>query len=518
MEGHDRNGEQGVTPSVLNPPKQRAPRFLLPAAAVVRNGAQAVDGVLATSIYPKRHIYVLEGSTAALQDGTREHPYGSLSEVMADPALRKVCSYLACDYIHIHLKTSGKLSYENTVDRPFSAVFDGKGYDFKGRLIVEPWDGEDFAEVVAEVNTVFTFADWNGKDWHEEFRKVMAGSHAFGDFWHERHDMPEKQPTGISAAIFRDFHGVFFYRVRATLSVLFTYTGYLEDYFGNNSPTNPLTVNADAFAFSGCDGAGLYKCEASAEVVAELQYPDPRDVLYVDGTPPGEAGSGVGGDGFWLSPDGYAGIGFDSFTLSPLGWEHRDEVFWLFPGGAFRANIAALANSKRTRTADTKLSASARLNTVFGCMANTAATLNASGQYARNISETSSADCRDREIVYITEYHYTNKKREEAFTMSRGAYATAFTVGNGGAHRSTFKGLKITSEAHAEAVKSPHVDTFSPLFGTYAIAGGYSQSPECMRDDEGQWNASAVSPWNGYTYENAARDVEPPKKVTISTP
>ena len=468
-----------TVPSAVTPPKSRTPhRFLLPAASVMDHGAQQVESAVCPTVYPYRHIYVDEGAKVSHQDGTPSAPFTSLEEVLKDEALQKVCQTLSRDYIHIHLRQRSTATLgENGV----SCVFNGQGVDFCGRLIIEPWPGNNMTTISASFKVVIKLPSLSGKGSVSDFKKAVEDG-TLSDFYDSRHEIEKDQfPSSATVAVFRNFRGVFFFRMRPRLSCSYGCEGRDEDMFGNNSPYDLGIPAFDACGFQACHGCGFYQCQPALTGSANLDFPDPLDVYY-ELLPDHEEQEEKRGH---LSappiPGGPSSSPYGFFTR-PSGPPREDDDIPTYDDGSFMVGKFYLVGTLRLmgfckcndfRMAECSTTIINDTNGVGGMGAVAVGRYSCSRGYSRSDSVTLSVTAVAREYVYTyREYASDGMYSDLRMSLSGGAYAMAAGLGDAEVESSTIIKPSASSTAYAVAQKSSKVDTEVPYFRSLAIAAG----------------------------------------------
>lgn len=493
-----------MKPSVLNPPKGRALRFLLPAAAVRIHGAQKQGGVARPALYPNRHIFVDPGYRGAFKDGTRQHPYSDLGKVLEDAGLRAVCSILAEDAIHLHLR-SASFKFDN----PSEAIglFSGGGFDFRGRLVIENWPGER-CRIKARVKTWTALKPLEGQA--EAFRKAKEEG-KLHEFYAARHKPVSGVPAVVSLRVFHGIRGVLFHGVGIDVKHTHEVTGADSDQWGNNSPY-ALAGSFRLTAWDSCDGSGFHQCAAKLSSAIDAQPPDPLDIFGVGGgddfeSPP--PGTGPGG-GVISPPEGDAGndkLGYG--TIDPGGGAHPEippDCMSLGPAGAHRVTITVVRDSARTRSAENSFSTELDAKTVFGCVATLSCYGKSPSRWSRDEKFSSRGRASDREYVHTFR---TVTGGEDSLgrhtSLSEGAAASVFAYGDVGSHVSTIIRTDMEVDARAGASRSKKVDTTSPFGGTHAVAVCVKDCGDMLAKSLGAaYSADASSSWKDLV-ERAAR-------------
>ncbi len=217
------------------------------------HGAQALNSSsdVSPTIYPYRHIYVDEGASVVLQDGTPAAPFTSLEKVLEDEALQEVCKALSRDYIHIHLRQHSTAVLDGEKEQ---CVFNAPAKaDFCGHLVIEPWPQDAMAEISVSMTGVIKLPSFSEKDQVKEYETARKKKE-LNKFYNLRHNWTG--PEALSCVVFRSFRGVFFHRIKVRFSGSLRYEGYEEDQFGNNTPYYPTSVpKLIANAFYYCTGS-----------------------------------------------------------------------------------------------------------------------------------------------------------------------------------------------------------------------------------------------------------------------
>ncbi len=497
-----------MKPSALNPPKGRALRFLLPAAAVRIHGAQKQGGVARPALYPNRHIFVDPGYKGAFKDGTRQYPYSDLGKVLEDAGLRAVCSILAEDAIHLHLR-SASFKFDNPPEAV--SLFSGGGFDFRGRLVIENWPGEK-CSIKARVKTWTALNPLEGQA--EAFRKAKEEG-KLHEFYAARHKPVSGVPAVVSLRVFNGIRGVLFHGVGIDVKHTHEVTGADSDQWGNNSPY-ALAGSSTLTAWDSCDGSGFHQCAAKLSSAIDAQPPDPLDIFGVDeeededGKP--GAGGGIGGGGlgsilppYVVPPDGNGEHG----TIDPGGGAHPEippDCMSLGPAGAHRVTITVVRDSARTRSAENSFSTELDARTVFGCVATLSCYGKSPSRWSRDEKFSSRGKASDREYVHTFRTVTGGEdSHEQHASLSNGAAASVFAYGDVGSHVSTIIRTDMEVDARAGASRSKKVDTTSPFGGTHAVAVCVKDCGDMLAKSLGAaYSADASSSWKDLV-ERAAR-------------
>lgn len=492
-----------MKPSALNPPKDRALRFLLPAAAVRIHGAQKQGGVARPALYPNRHIFVDPGYKGAFKDGTRQRPYSDLGKVLEDAGLRAVCSILAEDAIHLHLR-SASFRFDNPPEA--ISLFSGGGFDFRGRLVIENWPGER-CRIKARVKTWTALKPLEGQA--EAFRKAKEEGNLLG-FYAARHKPVSGMPAAVSLRVFHGIRGVLFHGVGIDVKHTHEVTGADSDQWGNNSPY-ALAGSSTLTAWDSCDGSGFHQCAAKLSSAIDAQPPDPLDVFGVeegeDGEGEGKPGAGSGGIEPSPPPPGFVIAGYG--VIEPGGGVHPEippDCMSLGPAGAHRVTITVVRDSARTRSAENSFSTELDAKTVFGCVATLSCYGKSPSRWSRDEKFSSRGKASDREYVHtfrtVTE---GEDSHEQHASLSKGAAASVFAYGDVGSHVSTIIRTDMEVDARAGATRSEKVDTTSPFGGTHAVAVCVKDCGDMLAKSLGAaYSADASSSWKDLV-ERAAR-------------
>ena len=497
-----------MKPSALNPPKGRALRFLLPAASVRIHGAQKQGGVAHPALYPNRHIFVDPGHKGAFKDGTRQHPYSDLGKVLEDAGLRAVCSILAEDAIHLHLR-SASFKFDNPPEA--ISLFSGGGFDFRGRLVIENWPGER-CSIKARVKTWTALKPLEGQA--EAFRKAKEEG-KLHEFYAARHKPVSGVPAVVSLRVFHGIRGVLFHGIDIDVKHTHEVTGADSDQWGNNSPY-ALAGSSTLTAWDSCDGSGFHQCAAKLSSAIDAQPPDPLDIFGVDeeededGKP--GAGGGIGGGGlgsilppYVVPPDGNGGHG----TIDPGGGTHPEippDHMSLGPAGAHRVTITVVRDSARTRSAENSFSTELDARTVFGCVATLSCYGKSPSRWSRDEKFSSRGRASDREYVHtFRTVKEGEDSHEQHASLSKGAAASVFAYGDVGSHVSTIIRTDMEVDARAGASRSKKVETSSPFGGTHAVAVCVKDCGDMLAKSLGAaYSADASSSWKDLV-ERAAR-------------
>lgn len=492
-----------MKPSALNPPKGRALRFLLPAAAVRIHGAQKQGGVARPALYPNRHIFVDPGYKGAFKDGTRQRPYSDLGKVLEDAGLRAVCSILAEDAIHLHLR-SASFKFDNPPEA--ISLFSGGGFDFRGRLVIENWPGER-CRIKARVKTWTALKPLEGQG--EAFRKAKEEGNLLG-FYAARHKPVSGMPAVVSLRVFHGIHGVLFHGVGIDVKHTHEVTGADSDQWGNNSPY-ALAGSSTLTAWDSCDGSGFHQCAAKLSSAIDAQPPDPLDVFGVeegeDGEGEGKPGAGSGGIEPSPPPPGFVIAGYG--TIDPGGGTHPEippDCMSLGPAGAHRVSITVVRDSARTRSAENSFSTELDAKTVFGCVATLSCYGKSPSRWSRDEKFSSRGKASDREYVHtFRTVKEGEDSHEQHASLSKGAAASVFAYGDVGSHVSTIIRTDVEVDARAGASRSDKVETSSPFGGTHAVAVCVKDCGDMLAKSLGAaYSADASSSWKDLV-ERAAR-------------
>lgn len=492
-----------MKPSALNPPKGRALRFLLPAAAVRIHGAQKQGGVARPALYPNRHIFVDPGYKGAFKDGTRQRPYSDLGKVLEDAGLRAVCSIIAEDAIHLHLR-SASFKFDNPPEA--ISLFSGGGFDFRGRLVIENWPGER-CRIKARVKTWAALKPLEGQA--EAFRKAKEEGNLLG-FYAARHKPVSGMPAVVSLRVFHGIRGVLFHGVGIDVKHTHEVTGADSDQWGNNSPY-ALAGSSTLTAWDSCDGSGFHQCAAKLSSAIDAQPPDPLDVFGVeegeDGEGEGKPGAGSGGIEPSRPPPGFVIAGYG--TIDPGGGIHPEippDCMSLGPAGAHRVTITVVRDSARTRSAENSFSTELDAKTVFGCVATLSCYGKSPSRWSRDEKFSSQGKASDREYVHtFRTVKEGEDSHEQHASLSKGAAASVFAYGDVGSHVSTIIRTDVEVDARAGASRSKKVDTTSPFGGTHAVAVCVKDCGDMLAKSLGAaYSADASSSWQDLV-ERAAR-------------
>lgn len=494
-----------MKPSALNPPKGRALRFLLPAAAVRIHGAHKQGGVSRPALYPNRHIFVDPGYRGAFKDGTRQHPYSDLGKVLEDAGLRAVCSILAEDAIHLHLR-SASFNFDNPSEA--ISLFSGGGFDFRGRLVIENWPGER-CSIKARVKTWTALKPLEGQA--EAFRKAKEEG-KLHEFYAARHKPVSGVPAVVSLRVFHGIRGVLFHGVGIDVKHTHEVTGADSDQWGNNSPY-ALAGSFRLTAWDSCDGSGFHQCAAKLSSAIDAQPPDPLDIFGVGGggddseSPP--PGTGPGG-GVISPPEGDAGNGKLGYgTIDPGGGGPPGippDCMSLGPAGAHRVTITVVRDSARTRSAENSFSTELDAKTVFGCVATLSCYGKSPSRWSRDEKFSSRGKASDREYVHtFRTVKEGEDSQEQHASLSKGAAASVFAYGDVESHVSTIIRTDMEVDARAGASRSKKVETSSPFGGTHAVAVCVKDCGDMLAKSLGAaYSADASSSWKDLV-ERAAR-------------
>jgi hypothetical protein len=497
-------------PSVVTPPKSRTPhRFLLPAASVMDHGAHALNSSsdVSPTIYPYRHIYVDEGASIVLQDGTPAAPFTSLEEVLEDEALQEVCKALSRDYIHIHLRQHSTAVLDGEKEQ---CVFKGPAKaDFCGHLVIEPWPQDDMAEISVSMTGVIKLPSLSEKDQVKEYETARE-KRELNKFYNRRHNW--SGPEAFSCVVFRSFRGVFFHRIKVRFSGRLCYEGYEEDQFGNNTPYSPTSVpKLIANAFYACTGCGLYQCNTVMTSSVDLDFPDPWDAYLAYPKETGEHQDTPGKEWGHIDPPESTGSDFPDMGSGEIGPKsgggdikggYSEGEFWLVSYG-ISSQMAWLYNCDDFRTAENavKITSSTRGSGVTSAAA--MGRYSCSGGYSRKDAAELSAS------TYAREYVYTQKNTDVEGNTTE--YSQSVYYGASGVAQAVFDALTESSTilrgdssttASASVKRNEKVDTEEPYYTTLALAAGrYAGSQNKVNGYSSSHSACASSPWNDFCRE-----------------